>query len=47
MHSRYRADSEYKLHVEVNRKGSEVIDNTFTHNSAFYAQAGALSDDAV
>jgi len=32
MHSRYRADSEYVLPVEVDGKGAEFIGNKFTHS---------------
>jgi len=32
MHFRYHADLEYKLQVEVDRKGVECIRNTFTRS---------------
>ena len=32
MLSEYHTNSEYKLHVGVNRKGAEFICNTFTHS---------------
>ena len=44
MHFHYHANSEYKLHVQVDCKGVEFIGNTLTH-SFIYSALYITTDD--